>query len=134
MVPGSVVFRQRTPQWVALPGRLPNRSSRCRSLSATRFMEHGCLKLVESGCLRQTPRIAVTLLATSHRRSSRRLVGHRRWPLLAAWAHPLASTSGKGFRKAGTVYAPYTLALSSSHINFKWNSIGHANGIISCIN
>ena len=30
--------------------------------------------------------------------------------------------------------APYTLALSSSHINFKWNSIGHANGIISCIN
>ena len=30
--------------------------------------------------------------------------------------------------------APYTLAPSSSHINFKWNSIGHANGIILCIN
>ena len=27
--------------------------------------------------------------------------------------------------------APYTLTPSSSRINFKWNSIGHANGIIS---
>ena len=30
--------------------------------------------------------------------------------------------------------APYTIAPSSSRINFKWNSIGHANGIISCKN
>ena len=30
--------------------------------------------------------------------------------------------------------APYTLAPSSFHNNFMWNSIGHANGIISCIN
>ena len=55
--------------------------------------------------LRQTPRMAVLLLATAHRQSSRGLVGHRSWPLLAASARPLASTSGIGFRKAGTVYA-----------------------------
>ena len=70
-----------------------------------RFVEHGCLKLVESGCLRQTPRIAVPLLATAHRRAWRGLVGHRSLPLLAACARPLASTSGKCFQKAGTVYA-----------------------------
>ena len=51
------------------------------------------------------PRMAVLLLATAHRPSSRGLVGHRSWPLLTAFARPLASTSGIGFRKAGTVYA-----------------------------
>ena len=30
--------------------------------------------------------------------------------------------------------APDTLATSSSHINFKWNGIGHADRIISYIN
>ena len=47
----------------------------------------------------------VLLLATAHRRSSRGLVGRRSWLLLVAFARPLASTSGTGFRKAGTVYA-----------------------------
>ena len=38
------------------------------------------------------------------------------------------------FRVLTDFSAPYTLAPSSFHINFKWNSIGHANGIRSCIN
>ena len=38
------------------------------------------------------------------------------------------------FRVLTDFSAPYTLAPSSFHINFMWNSIGHANRIISCIN
>ena len=38
------------------------------------------------------------------------------------------------FRVLTDFSAPYTIAPSSFHINFMWNSIGHANGIISCIN
>ena len=37
------------------------------------------------------------------------------------------------FRALTDFSAPYTLATSSFHIYFMWNSIGHANGIISCI-
>ena len=63
------------------------------------------MKLVESGCLQQTPRMAVPLFTTTHLRSLRGLVGDRSLPLQTACAHTLASTSGKGFGIAGTVYA-----------------------------
>ena len=81
--------------------------SRCRSQSVARFAESGCLKLVESGCMRQTPRMAVPLLATAH---SAVFAGARGSSKLAV-ANCMRSSSGIEFRKrlskstAGTVHA-----------------------------
>ena len=64
--------------------------------------------------------IARFILTTEYRRLGRKL---KCWICsFGQFGNPLKKT------------IPYTLPLSSVQINFKWNSIGNVNGIISCIN